>query len=325
MDRLFHGRTGLTIQKIIDSQFEVNGLKSLFFEGNFQSNMKHAFTCSEYTREVFLNSLSVMMEPLDTAERDGHLQDLFRRIGDDLIRHLTTLNQFILIGKGCRKQLSDAYSLFYHRIKAAYLKDDIDETTLKELFMTHYRNIRDILVSVNGMAVFEEYKNAPLVNGKICEEYSALLQLQIMAIDGEELLTPVLDIGCGTSAYLVRYLRSRGIEAYGLDRNLVDHSFLISDDWMDFDFGDRRWGTIISHMAFSNHFWHCTRSETVDIYLRKFTDILKALQPGGSFIYAPGLPFLDEWVEESDHFILEALRTTAAVDERFYCTKIVRI
>jgi hypothetical protein len=58
------------------------------------------------------------------------------------------------------------------------------------------------------------------------------------------------------------------------------------------------WGTILSHMAFSNHFLfhHLYKHGSPNEYAQAYMAILSALEPGGSFYYAPGLPFIEQFL-----------------------------
>ncbi|HEY6877320.1 MAG TPA: hypothetical protein VI299_04840, partial [Polyangiales bacterium] len=67
----------------------------------------------------------------------------------------------------------------------------------------------------------------------LCAEYSPALQLSVLGLS--ELRAPLLDIGCGPSAALVRELRTRGIEAEGLDRALPAE-LGIRADWLSHDY-----------------------------------------------------------------------------------------
>ena len=131
-------------------------------------------------------------------------------------------------------------------------------------------------------------------------EYSAELQLQVLGVRPEELLEPILDLGCGAQAALVRQLRACGRDAYGLDRAATPDEFVDRADWFDGPLGRSRWGTVISHMALSNHFLHhhLRPDGQAERYARRYMDILRALQPGGAFLYAPGLPFLESLLPE---------------------------
>lgn len=57
--------------------------------------------------------------------------------------------------------------------------------------------------------------------------------------------------------------------------------------------------TIISHLAFSLHFMHAHVHSAAQArrHAVAYTDILVRLRPGGSFVYAPGLPFIESWLD----------------------------
>ena len=105
-----------------------------------------------------------------------------------------------------------------------------------------------------------------------------------------------------------------------MDRNLEKTSnFLFQINWLESTFPSNTWGTVISHMAFSNHFTHhhLKTDGKFEAYARKYMEILNALKVGGSFIYTPGLSFIEELlIASNDSFAVEAGR---------YTTKVTRI
>jgi hypothetical protein len=137
------------------------------------------------------------------------------------------------------------------------------------------------------------------VEEKPCFYYRARFQLELFGIDEGSLLEPILDIGCGPEAGLVRYLRGLGLDARGLDRSIdVPEDFLCDTGWEGYRFENNSWGTVISHMAFSNHFiHHYAESDGKDYaFALKYREILDSLKRGGSFHYAPSLPFIESYL-----------------------------
>ena len=65
------------------------------------------------------------------------------------------------------------------------------------------------------------------------------------------------------------------------------------------------WGSVIAHMSFSNHFMHNNLRNDGDFsgYANKYAQILKSLSKGGSFIYTPSLPFIEEFIDEKNFSI----------------------
>jgi hypothetical protein len=101
---------------------------------------------------------------------------------------------------------------------------------------------------------------------------------------------PLLDLGCGADADLVRHLRRCGIEAYGVDRWIPESSeYLYSASRFDYPIEDIRAGLIVSHLAFSSHliYQQTTGGPEVERYLQGYRRILTALPPGGALVYAP--------------------------------------
>jgi SAM-dependent methyltransferase len=115
----------------------------------------------------------------------------------------------------------------------------------------------------------------------------------------KQLVEPILDIGCGVKGELVRFLREKGFVAYGFDRFVKDTPDLINADWLEFPFEEQQWGTIISNLGFTNHFMHHhLRNDGNFIgYAKRYMEILDALKPGGTFIYAPDLPFIERYLD----------------------------
>lgn len=168
-------------------------------------------------------------------------------------------------------------------------------------------------------------------------EYSVELQLSILGLEVETLRPPILDVGCGPGARLVHHLRGLGLEAWGVDRDSSE-PVVIGADWLDYDYGERRWGTVISHQAFSLHFLHhhFRRGEAAHRHGEVYAAILKGLAPGGAFVYAPALPFVESVLPNSDYRIerrplpaelgagLEWVRRLAPEMEVSYASRVIK-
>ena len=155
-----------------------------------------------------------------------------------------------------------------------------------------------------------------MIEEVVCAEYSPALQLAILGIDPDDILEPVMDIGCGEHAILVTYLRSRGIEAYGADRLSPagsDHLFRVN--WFEMELREGYWGTLISNLSFSSHFIHNhLRADGKHMeYARKYMELLAALAPGGRYHYAPGLPFIERYLP-ADRFTIARERVNGQHD-----------
>jgi len=197
-----------------------------------------------------------------------------------------------------------------------------------------FRIIIRALVKANGLALFVIDDGEFLwLRRSPCEEYTAEFQLALLGLDFSDLKEPVLDVGCGPNACLVEALRDHGVEAYGLDRLMSESSYIYASDWLDFQFAPAAWGTIISNMAFSNHFWHHhLRMDGQHVaYARKYMEMLQSLKQGGKFVYAPGLPFIERFLKETKGFAVSQNSLPPSFDSaeqnassRFYVTHVYR-
>lgn len=132
------------------------------------------------------------------------------------------------------------------------------------------------------------------------EEYSAELQASVLNLSLEQLAEPILDLGCGREATLVRWLRKHNKNAIGLDL-YGERSFgCLSVDWFEFPFVAGHFGSIIAHLSFSLQFLkhHLDVNGRAADYARRYMVILNALRVGGVFVYTPGLPFIERLLPE---------------------------
>jgi len=72
-------------------------------------------------------------------------------------------------------------------------------------------------------------------------------------------------------------------------------------DWLDYDYGKNKWGTIVSNLGFSNHFNHHHLRENGNYiaYGKTYMNILYSLKTGGHFHYAPDLPFIERYLNNN--------------------------
>jgi len=68
---------------------------------------------------------------------------------------------------------------------------------------------------------------------------------------------------------------------------------------LKYDYGNEKWGTIVSNLGFSNHFLHHNSREDGNHigYGKTYMNILKSLKAGGCFHYAPDLSFIEKYLD----------------------------
>ena len=271
--------------KNIDKQIEFNQGKNIFLDDN---NMTLKFI------DETINAISTINEFHPDSE-----EFLINYTTDKVLEEFCRINQYYTFNSQAKSDLRNIYSDLFSSIKA-------NNSSIETISKNHYQNLKQWLKKTNSFAE-KIYSNISAdIQPVACSEYSPDIQVNILKINIDLLAQPVLDIGCGKQGNLIKYFKTNGIEAYGIDRFTFDDNDLINSDWLEYDYGIAKWGTIISNLGFSNHFKHHNLREDGNYieYGKKYMDILKALKVGGNFHYAPELPFIEQYLER-DKFKIE--------------------
>lgn len=272
----------MIFQDSIDKQFEFNQGKNLFYQG-------------------ILNSLRFSPETLNAIEKIDLIDPdsenlLIDYLTNRAVQEFCKINQYFAFDKQAHLSLRNLYADLFTNIKNR--KSSIDSVAEK-----HYDNLIKWLQETNSFAEKVYASKGEMLESVACSEYSAEMQNEILQIDPDHIIEPVLDIGCGKQGNLVLFLRQKGIEAYGFDRLAFDSPALNNSDWFEFEFEKDKWGTIISNLGFSNHFHHHhlrNDGNFID-YAKKYMEILGSLKTGGSFHYAPDLPFVEQYLDKDKY------------------------
>jgi len=288
---LVQQQNGLTVKRIqahIDRQFEFNQGKNLFYEGILDSLKFSPETIHDIEKFDFTDSGSEKM--------------MVDYLTDRAVQEFCRINQYYAFDAKAQAALRELYAELIANIKKREYSVDL-------LSRMHYNNLITWLRGTNPFAEKIYTTEGEMIEAVACYEYSPELQMEILQIDREQVEQPVLDVGCGKQGNLVLYLRQNGIEAYGFDRFVDDLAALSNSDWFDYTFERDKWGTIISHLGFSNHFQHHHQRNDGNFidYARKYMEILNSLRTGGCFHYAPGLPFIERYLD-NDKFKITAYK-----------------
>jgi hypothetical protein len=270
------------IENSIKQQLEANRSKNLLYEN------------VEQIIEIEPGFLAALEELLDATRAKNQPENIPSEVvsfaAQALLKRLYAVNQYLSIGDQQIEELKE----IYRQTWLTMLGTGNVRSVLRQV---HYPALSRWLAALYPKEFRKHLRSAPEVGGVVYEEYSARLQIELLQIDVAELKQPVLDIGCGSHANLVRHLRSLGIAACGFDRQLeIREPYLAQSDWFEYPFEPGRWGSIVSNMAFTNHLNYAYRHDVsrLESYLLKMKEILAALAAGGSFYYAPGLPFVED-------------------------------
>ena len=306
------------IARSIDSQIERNGTKSLFYDGG---NCK-GIGCSEENYRLLTERRQDIFAFIEQIELRGYFDYFVGRLSDHVTRVLLQANQYLTADEAMRRTACAVYAQFVRDIKEM-CADDTDRAAIDTVFSAHYDRLRHFLTGDKGTWTADEYAGTQEVQPRLCAVYSPQFQIDILGLNAAYIMPPVIDVGCGRDAALVRHLRQLGIEATGIDRDAGTGAHTVCDDYIDLEFKPDTYGTVISHMAFSNQLWYLKERSAKQLckYERKFHEILASLKPGGCFVYMPGLPYLEETLP--DGYTVQRVQISIG-SARLYATHIRR-
>lgn len=263
----------------IDKQIEHNKGKNLFKTDSVQ-NMQ------------FISETLNTLENIDTIDTETE-NILIDYATDKCLEEFCRINQYISFNNTDKVKLRIIYADLFNSIKNK-------DKTIDQISQNHYLNLKSWIQNSNPYTNDIYSNKGEKLESITCSEYSAKFQLSVLNIDLTEKLEPVLDIGCGKQANLVNYLSDKGIEAFGIDRFAEKSSSIIKADWLEYDYGNLKWGAIISNLGFSNHFYHHHLRNDGNFleYAKKYMQILNALKVGGKFYYTPSINFIENYLDQ---------------------------
>lgn len=246
----------------INNLYKINERTNIFHE--LPKNKD--FPLDNYVAEYIIfheKELNSYLNYINSIEINDFAKKIAEYSTERTIKTVIELNQYVEVDTILVNKLYDLYEEFVVKtFKKLCLSDCIDLDWINRLVMEH--------------------------------------QLKILNISIEEIKEPILDFGCGSNAKLVHYLRELGLEAYGVDRTTNNKLYTIQADWFKYELKPNYWGTIISHLSFTNHF---KMSGNHIAYARKYMDLLGSLKLGGEFYYTPDLPFIEQFLPSNLYLI----------------------
>jgi hypothetical protein len=268
-------------KKDIDKQFDSNQGRNLFLDN--ENTFK------------FLKEIIIDIDNIGEIDSDEE-NVLIDYATDKALQEFCRVNQYYSFDNEARNSLKEIYVKLFSSVRSR-------SNSIDEIAKTHYQNLRHLLQETNPFAESFYSSNDKIIQPVACSEYSSAIQIDILQIDISNLMEPILDIGCGKKGYLVNYLRETGLEAYGIDRFSNNSKYFTNADWLEFEYGSMKWGTILSNLGFSNHFLHHHfRNDGNFIgYAKKYISILNSLKTGGCFHYAPDIPFIEMYLDKNKY------------------------
>jgi len=227
------------------------------------------------------------------------LEEKIRTAAGGTLEILYQVNQFIRIPPSGRHELEALYRQTW---------EEVGTEPIREVIGRHFFRLSRWIGGYYPPDFRRILESRPRIGRVVNREYTPELQISVLGFRPEDLAEPILDLGCGSRGLLVRHLREQGKQVLGVDRTVENGSpDLLQGDWLAYPLEPESWGTVISHLGFSNHLIHVLhhRKEELLVYLERYRDILNSLVPGGSFYYAPGLPWIEEHLDPREYEVRE--------------------
>jgi len=204
-------------------------------------------------------------------------------------------NQYIYLSKNEFDRIHNVYKKLIYNLR----KIDAGKATIEDV----QRIVKDHRSNLIGIIDSKVDDNDAILIP--CSEYSISLQLKILRINSSCINSPIIDVGCGKDARLIKFLNANHDDVYGIDQYYNKSPHIMCENWFDFKFLPETWGTIISHMAFSNHFRRAIayKSKELKRYEEKFKEILSSLRFGGRLIYSPSIPEIEKDLDHKEYII----------------------
>jgi len=245
----------------------------------------------DFIVDTIINNIE-LYKSIDTQQKinsfSGTLYNYF-------VNECVMSNQYLALSKN---DYSKIFSIYIDLVNN--LRNESSRRPEKEKIRSIVKTHRSRLISILSVRADSTDVIVP------CAEYTNGFQDKILRIDVDNLMQPILDVGCGQKASLVVGLRKKGLRAYGIDQYMSKAPYLLCENWLEFNFSSTDWGTIISHMAFSNHFRRCItyNDDEIGRYEDTYFAILQSLKPGGAFIYCPGLPEMENKIDKDRYKVI---------------------
>jgi hypothetical protein len=224
--------------------------------------------------------------------------DLRKRYREGFLKSFFEVNQYAYFNRFAERQIDSIFSALLAEIA-------VETNSIEGIEKRHFHRIKQLITNTNPSLFKINHNENAKAKNFVCAEYSAECLVNLRGLESELANLPILDIGCGKDSKLVKYLQQQGINACGIDRFANGEKGLQAIDWFDFDYGENKWGLIVSNLSFCSHFlYHHLAGEGIaNNFAATFMAILKALKQGAKWIYTPSIPFFEDLLPSESYSI----------------------
>ena len=274
------------IKNAIDKQIEENVNLNLLYE-----NIEDILHVDKSFSDVFTLLCDSGFENLE------HITDY---TVNKTISAIYSINQFIHITAELKQELYNIYKESWETLDSDFPEQSI---------LNHHKRLSKWISKLYPSDFVAVLRTKNQIGSVVNAQYSADFQMKLLGLEIENLMEPIIDIGCGSQANLVRHISKQKDDVLGIDRKIDYKSVHTKEiDWLEFDFAPSFYGTIIANMSFSNHLvYHMqNKTEHLQTFISKYMEILASIKKGGVFVYAPSLPFIEEKLNRARYSVYVA-------------------
>lgn len=238
-----------------------------------------------------INENILLYQGIDTEEK---IQQFSGLIYNQFVRECVQNNQYISLSNNTINTINDIYTKLVENLRLVS-RNKLNNNNLQEIVDEH----RNRLIKAIQNNEYDDQKHQLFIP---CAEYTGVFQNEILRTDVNQLIEPIIDIGCGNDRELIKLLRRNGYsEVYGLDQYKSNDAKIVCSNWFDYKFQKDTWGTIIAHMSFSNHLRRSTinQDENYQNYKGKYQEIIQSLKQNGLFIYTPSVKEIEDEIDRN--------------------------
>ncbi|MCD1655931.1 hypothetical protein K7J14_14625 [Treponema zuelzerae] len=248
---------------------------------------------NEQTKSNIIKLIKDNLNLYKQINTDEKIQSYSGSIYNHFVSECVQNNQYISLSNETINRINDIYLNLVKKLKQIST-DNYNDELIDSIVSNH----REQLLK----ALFEnEYHKCDNQLYIPCSEYSGSFQYNLLRLNQFRLLEPIIDIGCGKDYELIKYLDYAGYTAiFGIDQYISNNNYIECTNWFDYKFEPNKWGTVIAHMSFCNHFRRSLINEdqNLEIYKEKYEEILKSLQINGLFIYTPSIKQIENSINK---------------------------
>ena len=249
------------------------------------------YLSSENSEKLIVNLIKENIYLYQAINTETKINQFTGTLYNHFVNECVMNNQYICLSREYYDKIFDIYKMLINKLKDITAYNNLEDK-IRSIVKEHRIRLIEI---INKPSVID---NSEVIIP--CSEYSYNLQVSILRINETNIREPIIDIGCGKHANLIKELEKRYNNVYGIDQYINDKSNVICENWFDFNFKSNTWGTIIAHMSFTNHYRRSISFSSPELnnYSNKYVEILESLKDGSYFIYTPSIPEVEDELDE---------------------------